>query len=553
MLRELAIENLAVVRRLALRLAGGLTVITGESGAGKSLLLRAVDLAAGARADVSMVREGESAARICLRFEGAGGATALVRELRRDGRPGASLDGRAVRLSDLRSAAEPHLGGGRQGDAYRLRQGGAAEWLDRLEPVPGPRAHTAAAAREVETARQALGRLAGDDVQARAREVEALRFAVAEIHGAAVRVGEREELRRERDRLRNMQRLAEQAGYAREALVPAGEGDGARDLLAMAAHALRQAAALDPDLSGPADRLAALAEGAQEAARDVDRYLDRLVPDPAREEAVSARLDRLAELSRKYGDAEDEILSYAERAQAELARFEQGEGQIDGLRLALAQAQDRWQTCAQELSAARKEAARALELEASAQLRRLALPEARLWIRVETDPETAVSADGMDKVEVLFAAHATAPLLSLGDAASGGETSRVLLALEAVLARARPGATWLFDEVEAGVGGAAAWDVARSLLSLARGGQVLVVSHLAPVAAVADVHLVVEKASIGAGAPESRVRLVTGIDRVRELARMLSGQGAVAEDHASELLARAEVLRAEVAGAPSGG
>jgi DNA repair protein RecN (Recombination protein N) len=550
----LAVEDLAVLRRLDLPLGPGLTVITGESGAGKSFVLRAIELAAGGRADASLVREGRPAARLALKLAAGGRAVEVGREIRRDGRALASLDGRPARLVDLRDALEPWLGGGRQGDAYRLRQsGGAVAWLDRLEPVPAVAAATAAAATAVVAARDALARAGGADPRALARRADYLRFAVAEIEAAGIVVGEREALRRERERLSHVERLTQSVAQAAAALRSDRDEVGAVDLLGVAERAVRQAAALDPQLAERADALAALVDGARELARDLGRYLDGLAPDPAREEAVAERLALIDALTRKYGDDEAAILGFADEARAELAAQAADAERLEALREAVAQAEARWREAALALSAARGEAARRLEREAAAELSRLALPEARLFVRVERDETAAVSPLGMDRVEVLFAAHSGAPLLSLGEAASGGETSRILLALEAVLARARPGATWLFDEVEAGVGGSAAWDVARTLRRLARDGQVLLVTHLAPVAAMADTHLTVRKRPGPDAVAESEVAPVEGEARVAELARMLSGEGAAASEHARELLKRARALiAAEGLGADGG-
>ncbi|MCL6595624.1 MAG: AAA family ATPase [Firmicutes bacterium] len=543
MLARLRVEDLAVIRRADLALGPGLTVITGESGAGKSLLLRAVDLAAGGRGDAALVREGREAARVEAEAAWGGRTLRLGRELRRDGRGAATLDGRPARLMDLREAAAPWLGGGRQGDVYRLRAEGAMAWLDRVEPVPAARAETVRAAAAVEEVRAALRRVGGDDTARRLRRAEELRQAVAEIEEAAPAVGERERLRRERERLRNVQRLAEQAAAALEAL-RGEDGSGAYDRLAQAAAALRRAAAWDEELAPTAEAVSTLAEGAMDAGRTLARYLDGLAPDPTREEAIAARLDRLASLSRRYGEDEAEILRYAERARVELEQLERADEEVERLRRRLAEVEAAWREAARRLSGARREAARSLEVGAAERLRALALPQARLFVRVESDGDGAVSPDGVDRVEVLFAADAGAPLLPLADVASGGEASRVLLALEAVLAERRPGGVWVFDEVEAGVGGEAAWDVARVLWRLSRTGQVVLVTHLAPVAAMADVHLAVRKAAGADGLPESRVERVEGEARVAELARMLSGRGEAARRHAAEIMATAARERA---------
>ncbi len=552
MLLEVTIEGLAVIEHQHLTLGPGLTAITGESGAGKSLILRAIDLASGARGDPSLVRAGRETARVSVRVRAAGREHALAREIRRDGRSGAWIDGRPVRLADLRDLTAPWLAVGRQGDAYRLRQVGALAWLDRLEAVAPWLAATAEAARRVDALRADLAAMGAADPTARQRRIEYLGYALGEIEAAAVHEGEREALRSERDRLRNIQRLREAVVGAHERLLPESEGPGAYDLLATAGAAVDQAARLDPSLEPIARELLGLADASREQARALARALDGLVADAAREEEVAARLDLLSELDRKYGGSESAVLAFAEAARAELARLEGDASRLESLERQVGEAEAAWRTAALALSAARGEAARAVEQGAATELRRLALPDARLFLRVVPDPSLAVSRDGLDRMEALFAADAGAPLLALGDVASGGEASRVLLALEAALAQGRAGGTWLFDEVEAGVGGSAAWNVAASLRALARAGQVVLVSHLAPVAAVADVHLAVAKASGSDGEPVSCAREVRGEARALELARMLSGEGAAAERHARDLLARARALADEVASGSQG-
>lgn len=552
MLVELTVEHLAAIERQSLALGPGLTVITGESGAGKSLILRAVDLAAGARGDPGLVRAGHDAARVRLRVRLDGREHVILREVRRDGRTLASIDESPVRLADLRARMAPWLGIGRQGDAYRLRQAGAMSWLDRLDAVRPALDETAAAARRVEAVRAELAALGADDRAARDRRLGYLRYALAEIEGADLQAGEREQLRQERDRLHNVQRLREAVAAARERLQPEADEAGAYDLLAGAAQALAQAAQLDPDLEASARELSLLADGARDQARALGRALEGLVPDPAREEAVGARLDRLSDLDRKYGGDERAVLAFAKAARDELGRLEGDEARLAALGQEEEEAAAAWRGAAARLSEARAGAARALEREAASELARLALPEARLFLRVVPDPALAVSAAGMDRLEALFAADAGAPLLALGDVASGGEASRVLLALEAALAKGRVGGTWLFDEVEAGVGGVAAWNVAASLLALARAGQVVLITHLAPVAAVADVHVAVAKSTGEAGEAASRATVVEGEARVAELVRMLSGEGAAAQGHARELLGRARALVAEAAARTGG-
>lgn len=542
MLVDLEIENLAVLERQRLALAPGLTAITGESGAGKSLILRAIDLAAGGRADPTLVRPGSSQARVRLRARLDGVERTFEREIRRDGRSLAAIDGRAARLTEVRALIAPHLGIGRQGDAYRLREAGALAWIDRVDGVRPVLVACQAAARRVDEIRAELTALGAADPAARAKRVDYLRYALAEIEEAAVSVGEREALRHERDRLRGIERLRAAVAAAHERLVPDGEEAGAYELLAGAAQALEPVAALEPALEPLARSLAELRETVRDHARDLARISDRLVPDPAREEEVGARLDRLQELDRKYGGDEAAVLAFAEAARDELAALEGADDRLAALARAAATAEAAWREAAGALTAARTVAARALELSAAQELSRLALPEARLFLRVVPDPAAAVAAAGWDRLEALFAADAYSPLLALGDVASGGEASRVLLALEAALAIARPGGTWLFDEVEAGVGGSAAWNVASTLMSLSRLGQVLLVSHLAPVAAVADVQLAVSKRSGVGGETTSEVRPVRDGERVRELVRMLSGEGAAAERHARELLERAREL-----------
>jgi DNA repair protein RecN (Recombination protein N) len=529
LLRELHVRDLGIVDDLTLLLADGLTAITGETGAGKTLLVEAIDLLLGGRADGSLVRGGAAEARVEGRFEEADGTErVLARVLPSDGRSRAYVDGRLATVGELADLGaglvELHAQHAHQRLLAAPNQRAA---LDRFAGEPAARALTDLRGARAD-ARRVIDELAalGGDQHSRARELDLVRFQVDEIDAAQLTdPGE------------------DVALEAEEALL--ADAAAHRDALAVAYRALDDSGleALGDAIGALEDRspfteLVARLRAAQAEVADVEREL-RLVAegipdDPGRLDAVRSRRRALRTLQRKYGDTLDEVIAFgaaARRRVAELEAFEERAGALEeeraGHEAAAADA-------AVALSAARHAVAGPLATAVTGHLRELALPKATLTVVLEAAPLTE---EGADAVTFLLAANPGEPPKPLARAASGGELSRVMLALRLVLTEGPP--SLVFDEVDAGIGGEAGTAVGRLLADLSARHQVLCVTHLAQVAAYAQTQVAVEKRE-EAERTVARAETVEGEARVAELSRMLAGLGesAHARRHAAELLER---------------
>jgi DNA repair protein RecN (Recombination protein N) len=573
---EITISDLGVITSAQVRLHPGLTVLSGETGAGKTMVLTGLDLLLGGKADPATVRTGAAAAvvegRVVVpagspvldRAEEAGaaldddGGLLLVRTVGAStdgaaGRSRAHLGGRSVPASVLGELAESLVTVHGQQDQARLRS--PAHQREALDAFAGAAHGEVLAEYRTAWARRAAVQAQIDDLTTRrqelAREAELLRLGLAEVERVAPQPGEDVALAEEVERLAYAEDLRAAAAGAHGAL--AGDEDGA-GIEGSAAGVVEQARRL-LDAGGAHDaRLAALTERVREAgylladvATELASYLQDLQADPLRLEAAQARRAELATLTRSYGEDVAAVLRWADEGSRRLLEIDGGDERLAALGAQRAALDAEIAELAGTIGGARRDAAARLAETVSAELAGLAMAGASLEVRVDDAPEPGPH--GGDLVEMLLVAHRGAPARPLGKGASGGELSRVMLALEVALATSpdagehRPG-TFVFDEVDAGVGGRAATEVGRRLAVLAQGAQVLVVTHLAQVAAFADRHLVVTKTR-GDVVTASDVREVAGEDRVRELARMLSGQedSGTARAHAAELLEAADVAR----------
>jgi DNA repair protein RecN (Recombination protein N) len=389
----------------------------------------------------------------------------------------------------------------------------------------------------------------------RAREADMLRLGLAEIEAADPQPGEDVRLAQEEERLGFADTLRAAAEVAREALSSDGDAADALGTVGAARSALEAAREHDVEAGDLVDRLAEINYLLSDAAADVASYASRLESDPARLAAVSARRAALTVLTRKYGDTVDDVLAWARASAGRLDELEGSESRVTELRTRRDELRGHLADVAAHLSEARRTAAAQLSEAVAAELSALAMPHARVEIRVdrhpapdglEVDGQTwRFTSSGIDQVEILLAANTGSEPRPLGKGASGGELSRVMLAIEVVLAGTSPVPTFVFDEVDAGVGGKAAVEVGRRLAALARASQVLVVTHLPQVAAFADRHVVVAKSSDGT-VTTSGLEVLDDEGRVRELSRMLAGLEAseTAMAHAQELLSVAQQARA---------
>lgn len=582
MIEELRIENLGVIASAHLAFAPSLTVITGETGAGKTMVLTALSLLLGGRSDAESVRTGARRALVegvvvepppaaLERAREAGaelddGALLLARTVAAEGRSRAHIGGRSVPQAVLAEIAADLVTVHGQADQLRLRS--PAQQRAALDAFAGPE-HLAAleAYRAAHAARtRDAGALARWDADAVARqdEVERLEAGLRAVEATAPERGEDARLREEAERLTNVEDLREAAGTARAALAGGGEeAEAAWPVDATAAvgrarRALEGAAALDPRLAELAERTDEIAVVLGDLVLDVGSYLADLEADPGRLEAVQERRAALADLVRRYAAVRpdgrtgtiDDVLDWAEDARGRLADLTDPRQAREALAERVAAADRQVAELAATLRQGRHAAATALADAVDAELAGLAMAGAHLEVRLT--PAAEPGPWGTEDVELRLSAHAGAPARALARGASGGELSRVMLAIEVALATApESGAatplTFVFDEVDAGIGGRAAVEVGRRLSTLAHTAQVIVVTHLAQVAAFADRHLVVTKAT-GTGenvVVDSGVRPVHGEERLAELARMLSGEedSSLARRHAAELLHRAGMGR----------
>lgn len=576
MLEEVRIRGLGVIDDATLPLGPGLTVVTGETGAGKTMVVSGLLLLFGGRGEAARVRSGVEQASVegrltigtdsaaAARVREAGGelddGTELVlrRTVSAAGRSRAVVGGAAAPVAVLGELAEQLLAVHGQSDQLRLtRAGEQRAVLDRyagldLADYAAAYAGWRAAAATLDERRSRAAELR--------READLLSHGLAEIEAAAPQPGEDAELAMQATRLANADALRIAAQTAHDALLgnpddPTGDAADVASLLGQARRALGQQSGADSDLDSLAGRVDELAALVADLGADFRAYADTLDADPARLEQIEARRAVLTALVRKYADGPEPDLSrvaqWAAAAAARLADIDVSDETLALLEARRDEAARDLSRRASDLRAARTEAAARLAKAVTAELAGLAMPDAECAVEVRPRPVVsgqpglhvdgapcAVSADGADEVELLFRSHRDAPALPIGRSASGGELSRVMLALELCLVGTDPVPTMIFDEVDAGVGGRAATEVGRRLARLGRAHQILVVTHLAQVAAFADRHIVVDKVSGAAGVTASDVRAVTGDARVGELARMLGGTSSeTAREHASELLA----------------
>jgi DNA repair protein RecN (Recombination protein N) len=532
-LLELSVTDLALIERLRLELEPGLNVLTGETGAGKSLLIDALGLALGARADTTLVRHGAEVARVEALFDRLPEPLIATREIGASGRSTARLDDQAVTAARLAETVAPLVEIHGQHEQSRLLD---ERWQrELLDAYAGHEALRAAMARAVERWRENRRELADLAVEPREveRRLELLRNDVDEIGGARLRIGEAEELRARLDLARHGEAIARGAAAIRAALD--GEGSGARDRLAAAVGDARSLARIDSRFEAVAGRLAGLEAELEDAAGDVRRLAEDVDHDAAALLAAEERLSRIYSLERRYGDDEAAVIAHAERAAAEIERLEgladeRRRREADDARLLAEVA-----FAASELSTSRREAAARLGAAVDEALRSLGFRAGVFAVdvgrRAAGSDEAAVEFDGdavafdatgADEIVFRFAPNPGEPGRPLAKIASGGELSRVALAIKQVVAAADDTPTLVFDEVDAGIGGRTADPVGRSLWSLARDHQVLVVTHLPQIAAHADAHFRIAKRERD-GRTITEVERLDREGRIVELAAMLGG------------------------------
>lgn len=574
-LEEMRIRSLGVIEDAVVELSPGFTAVTGETGAGKTMVVTSLGLLLGGRADPALVRIGAGSAvvegriamaadaRAAIRAREAGaelddGALLISRTVSAEGRSRAHVGGRTVPVGLLGELADDLVAVHGQTDQQGLLR--PARQRDALDRYAGPAVAGAlekygAAYRRLRDVAAELAELT-TRARERAQEADLLRFGVEEVSAAEPLPGEDAELAAEAERLGHAEALASAATLAHAAL--AGnpedpEGVEAGTLVAGAQRALDAVAAHDPDLAALAARLGEIGILLGDVAGELAGYADNLDADPLRLAAVEERRAVLAHLVRKYGTDIDAVLAWAGQSAARLAELEGDDDRIAELTAERDALRAELSGLGQHLTDLRTEAAESFAAAVTAELAELAMPHARVTVAIRqteaADAESGIEIGGRavvhgpagaDEVELLLAPHPGSPARPIAKGASGGELSRVMLAVEVVFAGSDPVPTYLFDEVDAGVGGKAAVEVGRRLARLARTAQVVVVTHLPQVAAFADRQLLVEKTNDGS-VTRSGVTVLEGEARIRELSRMLAGQedSSLARAHAEELLATA--------------
>jgi DNA repair protein RecN (Recombination protein N) len=556
-LRELRIENLLLIERAELRLGEGLNAITGETGAGKTVLAHSLDLLMGGKARPQIVRPGAEEAwvegvfdlpdgllaepemgEIAERLPDGVGEVVLGRRVSASGRTAAFLAGRAASAADLKLLGGRLLAFYGQHEHRKLTISSAQmEVLDGFAGVD----HLALRERYREVHRDCsqfeaeLAELRERD-GSRERDLDLYRYELAEIEAVAPDPPEEAELSSERERLRHAEGLREAALGALAGAAGAEEdGGGAASVLAAAESLLQGVGGVDEELDELAERLTALTVELGDVAGGLRSYLDRIEADPGRLAAVEDRLGAIDRLQRKHGGSVESVLAHAERCREEIERLEGAESRSAEAKAALADTESRREKLGRQLSKGRAAVAGPLQERVAAELERLAMPGASLEVDLEPHPE-GFGPNGCESVELRIAPNPGIAPAPLRDAASGGELSRVMLALSG-LGEAAGVATLVFDEIDAGVGGKTARVVGERLRALSKGRQVLCITHLPQVASLASTHFCLEKDTRGDRAAATVQRL-DGEGVVEEIRRMLGGESTdeAADRHARELL-----------------
>ncbi len=548
---ELRIANLAVVRSARLELGpAGLVALTGETGAGKTVCIAGLRLVLGGRFDPELVRTGCEAASVAAVFDAVPDAVrarldglgvpdddllTLSRELPRGGRGACRVNGALVSAATLREIGEALVEVTGQGESHRLLR--PARQRELLDAFGGPsllglRAETAAAVRAWREAEEALAR-ATESAQADAAEVERAREVVAELGALDLRPGEDVELAAERLRLRHAVGLAAAAEALHAACHGSDDALGAADMLAAAAEEGRSLRALDPAVDGLVAEADDLVERLRDLAAGARRCADGFVVDEGRLASVEERLDLLDRVKRRHGGSIEAALDALARAEELCASADAGAGGLGRLQAAVAERRAAAAAVASRLSESRARAAARLEKEVTARLRQLRLPHGRLRVVLSRTPDpdgleldgvrVACSAQGADDVDFRLATARDGVPLPLAQGPSGGELSRLALALRSVVALADDSPTLVLDEVDTGLGGETAARVGEVLAAIGETRQVVVITHRAEIAARAAGHLRVQKDEVD-GRPQTSVAAVEGEERVAEIARLMSGR-----------------------------
>ncbi len=569
MLSLLHIENIAVISQADIAFDGGLNVLTGETGAGKSIVIDAIGAIIGERTSRELIRTGAPAARVSAVFcalpalpwfeeQGLGpdenGELLIERTIQADGKNICRVNGRPVLVTQLRSLGRQLLNIHGQHDGQQLLDESChLTYLDSFGATGDALGTYQAAYGRLGALRAQLAALEMDEGE-KARRIDTLQYQIGELERAELREGEEAELTERREVLRNAERLTDAVESALQALTGGDEGEGAVSLLSQAAQSLASGGRYSAALSELADKAGELGYALEDLAERVRDERGGLDFYPGELDEIEERLDALYRLKKKYGGSEGEMLAYLERCRGELETIELSDERRAQFAGQLAKAREEARAKAQALSKARAAAALALAGRIQTELAQLDMPKVRF--QAEITPKTCedgMDETGMDDVRFLMSANAGEELRPIQKIASGGELARIMLALKNVLAENDTVTTMVFDEVDTGVSGRAARKVAEKLFAVACARQVLCVTHLPQIAAMGDVHFVVEKGERG-GRTYTAVERLDDAGREQELARLTSGEHITpaALDSARESLADAAAYKAKAASGKKG-
>ncbi len=574
MLTELRIQNFAIIDRIDLALSPRFNVITGETGAGKSIIIDAVDLLLGSRADVDFVRAGADKALI----EGAFKLTSemqdelhplldgqqieldppdellLTRELRSNGRSASRINGTAVSLQFFREIGDRLVDIHGQSEHFSLLNPKAHLFLlDRYANLTESRRSVTALVKQVQDVRSQIDALMQDEA-ALARRIDMLKYQIDEIRATAPQVGEEEAIREERTRLSNAEQLSALTRDVQRALAESDDSDqsAAFDLLSQAATLLAKLARIDPTFEEARTLAESLSEQADDLARTVRAYREKIEYSPSRLNEVEERMDALSRLKRKYGGTIEAVLEFEAKAQRELDTITHSEERLAELRIEEDKLLHQIGDAAAKLSAARQKTGATLGRQIENELQELRMGGARFEVSIiQTDDLTgcyvgdrrlAFDVTGIDHVEFFLSANPGEPLRPMAKVASGGETARIMLSLKGVLSRADQTPTLIFDEIDQGIGGRVGLTVGRKLWGLADNHQVICVTHLAQLAGFGDSHFKVAKRQTGDRTLTTIVPL-TEPERIDEIAEMLGSKSESARQNAHEILDLAEQVK----------
>ena len=533
MLRLLHIENIAVIEQAEIAFDRGFNVLTGETGAGKSIVIDAISAILGERTYRDVIRTGADRAFVSAVFDGVPdlpwfaenrveydpSELLVQREVYADGKNVCRVNGRPVTVAILKKLGGQLVNIHGQHDSQQLfDETKHLSYLDLFARNEAERTAYAACYERVLSLRREQERLTLDEGE-KLRRVEALQYQLEEIGRAALQPGEDEQLENRRKLLQNAEKLSEALAAAAMALSGGEDASGAVDLVGEADHALARIARYDEGLAALGDRLSNLQYELEDVAGELRDHLDQMAYSGEELEQIESRLDVIHRLKRKYGGSVEEILQYAEKAQRELDEITFSEERLAQLEKELAAATAEAKAAGLLLRATRQTAARAMETRLSQELAALDMPRAQFVCQLE---ETDLTPDGLDSLRFLMTANVGEALKPLSKVASGGELARIMLAIKNVLAEQDRVGTLIFDEVDAGVSGRAAQKVAEKLRAVSKNKQVLCVTHLPQIAAAADVHLLIAKTE-REGRTYTQVTALDRPGRTREIARIIGG------------------------------